>query len=126
RVAAVQTAAGDDPHENQHQATALLGSLKPGDADLVCLPEMFTFRDLGSRPMVSVALEANSDVDRMLRDQARRLQATITAGVLRNTGLSMRNETVVIGPDGGPIAHYWKTHLFDAPGQVPESAHVHP
>lgn len=127
RVAALQSRASLDVSRNVQGVREQLQELTPGDRlDMVVLPEMFMFRALGDRPIHEVSVPVNSDVDRWLSLEAARLECYLVAGLLRQDGGEVFNETVVLDRQGAPIGHYRKTHLFDAPGQTPESDHVRP
>ncbi|WGX97041.1 carbon-nitrogen hydrolase family protein [Nocardioides sp. L-11A] len=126
RVAAVQTEGGLDVERNVEGVRRQLVSLGADDGlDLVVLPEMFMFRALGERPIEEVAVPADSEVDRWLAAEARRIGAHLVAGLLRREADGrVRNETVVLDRSGACVGRYHKTHLFDAPGNEAESRHV--
>lgn len=119
-VALVQMDSTADRDENVCRATALVeGALRRG-AQLVCLPELFTFMgrpcDAGAatEPIPGPSLAP-------LAELTRHHEAWVAAGsVLEENGNHLPfNTAPVLGPTGEVIARYRKMHLFELelPGQ---------
>ncbi|MFC5992978.1 carbon-nitrogen hydrolase family protein [Pseudonocardia hispaniensis] len=125
---AVQTSTGLDVGKNIETTLAHLDRLAEGRTrpDLVCLPEMFTFRALGARPTHEVAVRRESGLLDELSARARTLGSYLVAGYLvTDENGRVHNETQVLNRDGKLVGLHRKSHLFDAPGHD-ESAHVRP
>lgn len=119
RVALVQLASATDATANRAEITARLADLDPADGfDLVVLPEA-AMADFGpaDRDLATVAEPLNGPFVQLLGDEARRLGATIVAGMFESTdeGLPF-NTLAVVDPDGSLQATYRKIHLFDSFG----------
>jgi predicted amidohydrolase len=106
----VQEASSLDPAENRGR----LGSLVPGNADLVVLPEAWArdFGDPGSDLRgAAEPLEGPfvTEVERVAADRG----TTVVAGMFERTGGTPYNTVVV---RGGARADYRKIHLYDSFG----------
>jgi predicted amidohydrolase len=118
-VALVQLASSLDAASNRDLVTSSLSDLgADDDLDLVVLPEAAMY-DFGSpdddlRP---AAEPLDGPFVTMLGAEARRLDATIVAGMFERTddGLPY-NTLVVVAPDGTLQATYRKIHLYDSFG----------
>lgn len=119
RIAAVQMNSGDDKAANIAQAEKLIERAARGGAQLVALPELWTY--LG--PAEGNAANAETipgPVTERLAALARRHQITLHCGSMLeapdNPGADPRpyNTAVVLDHDGHIIAKYRKIHLFDA------------
>jgi predicted amidohydrolase len=118
RVALLQLASAVDSVRNRADISARLAALGPDDdLDLVVLPEAsmhdFGSPDLDLRP---VAEPLDGPFVTMLSAEARRLGATIVAGMFERTDALPYNTLVVVGPDGDLRATYRKIHLYDSFG----------
>ncbi|MGC2485423.1 MAG: carbon-nitrogen hydrolase family protein [Acidimicrobiales bacterium] len=122
RIAAVQLAAGPDPHVNVEHAIALVERAAKQGATYVQLPEYFNYRGKTSR-YVEIAETIPGPTTARLADLAKEL------GIVLHVGSTFErspdptrtyNTSVVIGPHGGILATYQKGHLFDVhvPGEV--------
>ena len=119
-VVLVQLASGLDAAGNRDLVVDQLAALGPDDAvDLVVLPEA-TMVDFGSpdddlRPS---AEPLDGPFVTMLAVEARRLGATIVAGMFERVGDDELpyNTLVVVAPDGTLQATYRKIHLYDSFG----------
>ena len=116
RVALVQLASSTDSAANRDLVETRLAGLD-GSADLVVLPEG-TMHDFGAtdHDLAAVAEPLDGPFVGMLADQARRLRATVVAGMFERTGDLPFNTLVVVGPDGSLEATYRKIHLYDSFG----------
>jgi predicted amidohydrolase len=116
RVALVQFTASGDAKANRDALELRLAELHP-TVDLVVLPEAVSHPfgppdfDLGS-----VAEDRDGPFVAMLAEHARRLGATVVAGMFERGPTLPFNTLVVIGPDGSLVTAYRKIHLFDSFG----------
>ncbi len=132
RVAMIQFAAGLDSAVNRRKIAGRLESL-PEDLDLVVLPEA-VMHDFGDthHDLASVAEELDGPFVSFLAEHARRLGATIVAGMFEVADDLPFNTLVVVGADGHLRARYRKVHLYDsfgyresdrmAPGEIATTA----
>jgi predicted amidohydrolase len=121
-VALLQLAADIDAAHNRDLVRGQLADLGPADGlDLVVLPEASMY-DFGSpdddlRP---AAEPLDGPFVTMLAAEARRLDATIVAGMFERAGEDETelpyNTLVVVGPDGTLRRTYRKIHLYDSFG----------
>jgi predicted amidohydrolase len=116
RVSLVQLASSTDSAANRALVEARLGDLD-GGSDLVVLPEG-TMHDFGAtdHDLTSAAEPLDGPFVAMLVGQARRLGATIVAGMFERTDDLPFNTLVVVAPDGTLAATYRKIHLYDSFG----------
>ncbi len=115
RVTLVQLAATLDSAANR---TLVEDGLATVDgSDLVVLPEA-TMHDFGSATddLAAVAEPLDGPFVGVISQQARRLGATIVAGMFERTDDLPFNTLVVVGPDGGLVTTYRKIHLYDSFG----------
>ena len=119
-VAAVQFGTSLDLDENVGRAIQALDGLgeTTDSLDLVCMPEMFTFRALGSAISGDFALPALSDLESKLAAWAKRRRTYLVAGsfLRREQDGRVYNTSLIFDREGRPLGAYRKTHLFDAPG----------
>lgn len=128
RVTAVQFGTGTDVDANIATALRILDGLDEVGVqhDLVCLPEMLTFRPLGTRPTAEIAVAHTHRIRDELSIRARRLGSYLVAGYIMAGDDGRRYNVVdVFDRDGVRMGEHRKTHLFDAPGHD-ESSHVIP
>ena len=116
RVSVVQLASSIDSAANRELVESRLGDVD-GSADLVVLPEA-TMHDFGSadHDLAAVAEPLDGPFVAMLAEHARRLDATIIAGMFEHTGDLPFNTLVAVAPDGSLAASYRKIHLYDSFG----------
>jgi predicted amidohydrolase len=128
-VAALQFGTSLDVEENSARALkALYGLAALGRSlDLVCLPEMFTFRALGTPIDSDFATPAGSHLERQLAGWARAHHSFLVAGsyLRREADGRVYNSSLIFDREGRQLGVYRKTHLFDAPGHS-ESTWVTP
>ena len=117
RLVLVQLAADVDSAANRAIVAERLSALRPGAHDLVLLPEA-TMHDFGAadHDLAAHAEPLDGPFVQLLADQARRLQATVVAGMFEQTDDLPYNTLVVLGPDGALRASYRKIHLYDSFG----------
>jgi predicted amidohydrolase len=116
RVSVVQLASSTDSAANRALVEARLAVLD-GSSELVVLPEA-TMHDFGAtdHDLAAAAEPLDGPFVAMLTEQARRLGATIVAGMFEQTGDLPFNTLVAIGADGSLAATYRKIHLYDSFG----------
>lgn len=115
RVTLVQLAATLDSEANR---TLVHRRLRDVDgADLVVLPEA-TMHDFGDpqHDLAAVAEPLDGPFVDLVTSEARRLGATVVAGMFEQTDDLPFNTLVVAGPDGDLAATYRKIHLYDSFG----------
>ncbi len=116
RVALVQLASSTDSAANRDTVAARLGAVDPA-SDLVVLPEA-TMHDFGAtdHPLAPAAEPLDGPFVALLAQHARRLSATVVAGMFERTDDLPFNTLVAVGPDGDLRATYRKIHLYDSFG----------
>lgn len=118
RVVLAQIAADTDSAANRAVVASVLDAARAAAPDLVVLPEgtMHDFGDPGS-DLAAVAEPLDGPFVNLLATHARRLRATVVAGMFeaRPDGLPY-NTLVALGPDGDLRATYRKVHLYDSFG----------
>lgn len=117
RVALIQLVSATDSSVNRDTIRDQLAQLKPAELDLVVLPEG-AMHDFGSpdHDLSAIAEPLDGPFVQLLGDEARRLGATIVAGMFEQTDDLPFNTLVVIGPDGALRQTYRKIHLYDSFG----------
>jgi len=119
RVAAVQMNSGDDKAANLAQAEQLIEQATQGGAQLVALPELWTYLGPAQGNAANAETIPGPLINR-LAALARRHQITLHCGSMLEApdapGVNPRpyNTAAVLNPDGQIIAKYRKIHLFDA------------
>ena len=121
-AACVQMRSADDKGRNLEAALAHVGAAAALGAQLVVLPETFSWRGPAARDGENAEPLDGPTLAR-LADAARRHRLTLVAGSILERaadGASPYNTSVVLGPDGARLATYRKMHLFDVsiPGKV--------
>lgn len=113
-AAAVQMTSLPDLGKNLAQAEELIELAVRRGAELIGLPENFSF--LGDDAVkVAQAGEIASQTEQFLRRMAQRFQITLLGGgypVPTETG-KVYNTALLVGPNGQELARYQKVHLFD-------------
>ncbi|MDS3859623.1 carbon-nitrogen hydrolase family protein [Thermosynechococcaceae cyanobacterium BACA0444] len=113
-AAAVQMTSLPDLTKNLAQAEELIELGVRRGAELIGLPENFSF--LGDDTVkVAQATEIASQTEQFLRRMAQRFQITLLGGgypVPTATG-KVYNTALLVGPNGQELARYQKVHLFD-------------
>lgn len=121
-AAVVQMNSQDDPLGNRKRAAHLIGEAADRGARLVVLPEVFVYFH-GMEQMAAHAESIPGPTSEVLQEVARRYKVYVVGGSFFERvphQSKVYNANLVIGPDGGILAHYRKIHLFeiDAPGEV--------
>lgn len=116
RVVLAQLASSTDSAANRDLVTSVLGAAGEARPDLVVLPEatMHDFGDPG-HDLAGSAEPLDGPFVGLLTSSARRLGATVVAGMFEATDGLPYNTLVAVGPDGVPLT-YRKVHLYDSFG----------
>ncbi len=116
RVSVVQLASSTDSTANRALVEARLGALD-GSSDLVVLPEA-TMHDFGAtdHDLAAAAEPLDGPFVGLLAEQAKRLDATVVAGMFEVADGLPFNTLVAIASDGSLAASYRKIHLYDSFG----------
>jgi nitrilase len=114
-----------DVQANLREAGRLVGEAAKQGAQLVVLPENFSFLGATDADRVA-AIERFGDgpAQRFLVETAEALGLWIVGGTIpiRESGERASSRSLLVGPDGRVAAHYDKIHLFDVdiPGRAAE------
>ncbi len=95
-----------------------MAALSPADGlDLVVLPEA-SMHDFGSadHDLAAIAESLDGPFVQLIAAEARRLGATVVAGMFERTDDLPFNTLIVVGPDGALRQTYRKIHLYDSFG----------
>lgn len=113
-AAAVQMNSLPDLQHNLTQAEDLIDLAVRQGAELICLPENFSF--LGDEAMKMAQAEAIAlSSEKFLKTMAQRYQVTLLGGgfpVPTSEG-KVHNTALLVGANGEELARYEKVHLFD-------------
>ncbi|MCC0178734.1 carbon-nitrogen hydrolase family protein [Waterburya agarophytonicola K14] len=115
-AAAIQMTSKPDLGKNLVEAEELIDLAVRQGAELVSLPENFSF--LGKEvDKVAQAKKIAAETDLFLRKMAQRFQITILGGgfpvPVADNPEKAYNTAVLVTPDGQEVARYQKVHLFD-------------
>lgn len=113
-AAAVQMNSLPDLEKNLAQAEDLIDLAVRQGAELVCLPENFSF--LGNEQAKLAQAEAIAQrSEKFLKTMAQRYQITLLGGGFPVPSGTDRvyNTALLVGPGGEELARYEKVHLFD-------------
>jgi len=126
KVAAAQMTSTRDVQRNLREAGRLAEDAAAQGAQLVVLPENFSFLGATDADRVA-AVEPFGDgpAQQFLAQTAERLKLWIVGGTIpiRDAGSERASSrSLLVGPDGRVAAHYDKIHLFDVdiPGRATE------
>ncbi|NJK60034.1 MAG: carbon-nitrogen hydrolase family protein [Oscillatoriales cyanobacterium SM2_1_8] len=115
-AAAVQMNSQPDLGKNLAQAEEAIQLAVNRGADLVCLPENFSF--LGDEAAkAQLAAEIAQESEQFLKMAAQRYQVTLLGGgypvPVAEDGRKFWNTALLVNPEGEEVARYQKIHLFD-------------
>ena len=116
RVAAVQLCSLQDRNRNLVLAGELLREAADRGAELVALPENFTYLDREGKKVGMVENLDGSPGVALLREFARDANVVVVGGsvpLMAPDGKRVTNTCLVFGPDGSLKSRYDKVHLFD-------------
>lgn len=126
KAAAIQMTSGRDVARNLTDAGRLIASAADQRAELVVLPENFSFMGAEDAERLAVAEEAGSGpAQQFLAEQARRHGIWLVGGTIpvRMEPDRAASRSMLFSPQGECTAQYDKIHLFDVaiPGGETES-----
>lgn len=113
-AAAVQMNSLPDLHKNLVQAEELIELAVRRGAELIGLPENFSFLGDEAEKLAQAATIAQES-EKFLKTMAQRFQVTLLGGgfpVPANNG-KVYNTALLVAPNGQELARYEKVHLFD-------------
>ncbi len=114
-AAAIQMTSVPDLQKNLTQAEELIDLSVRQGAELVGLPENFSFMG-EEKDKLAQADAIAQETETFLKKMAQRFQVTILGGgfpvPVDSTG-KVYNTALLIAPNGQELAHYHKAHLFD-------------
>ncbi|WP_072619215.1 carbon-nitrogen hydrolase family protein [Spirulina major] len=114
-AAALQMTSKPNLMENLLEAEERIDLAVRRGAELVCLPENFSFMGLEEEKMAQAAAIAEKS-EQFLRTMAQRYQVTLLGGgfpVPTASGDKVCNTALLIAPNGEELTRYHKVHLFD-------------
>jgi deaminated glutathione amidase len=115
-AAAIQMTSKPDLQFNLTQAEDLIELAVRRGAELIGLPENFSF--LGKEEeKVGMAAEITNQTEKFLKTMAQRFQVTLLGGgfpsLVDGEPSKVHNTAVLIDPNGQEVGRYSKAHLFD-------------
>ncbi len=116
KVAAVQMTSTRDVEANLREAGRLVGEAARQGAQLVVLPENFSFLGATDADRVAAVEEfGDGPAQRFLAETAESLGVWLVGGTIpiRDGAARASSRSLLVGPDGRIAAHYDKIHLFD-------------
>ena len=116
KVALVQNCAGADMDANIAECEAMVREAHHQGADLVCLPEMFSYLHVGNEGLeAGPHPEKSHPALRRLSALAAELGTWIQPGsvAVEMPSGKLRNRAVMLDPSGAVVARYDKAHMFD-------------
>ncbi|MCL1472738.1 carbon-nitrogen hydrolase family protein [Argonema antarcticum] len=113
-AAAIQMTSVPDLQKNLLQAEELIELAKGRGAELVCLPENFSFMG-EEKDKIGQAEAIAQQSEKFLKTMAQRFQVTILGGgfPVPVTSDKVYNTALLFDPSGQELARYQKVHLFD-------------
>ncbi|NES21635.1 MAG: carbon-nitrogen hydrolase family protein [Symploca sp. SIO3E6] len=113
-AAAIQMTSLSDLDKNLVEAEALIDLAVRQGAELVSLPENFSFMGVEEDKIAQAQTIAQAS-EKFLKTMAQRFQITILGGgfPVPVTEDKVYNTALLIAPDGAELARYHKVHLFD-------------
>ncbi len=116
KISCIQNCATDNLEHNLQDASSLVREARNAGAELICLPEFFSFLELNEDGLdVSPFAEATHPALTTFRSLSQETEAWILLGsiaVLDSVG-KKRNRSIMLSPQGDIIARYDKIHMFD-------------
>ncbi|NNE36574.1 MAG: carbon-nitrogen hydrolase family protein [Rhodothermales bacterium] len=132
-VAAIQMCSGPDREANLSVAETLIAEAAGLGANLISLPENFSFLGRPEEKLAEAEDPERSHVLDFLRDQAQRRRAYVIGGsipIRTEDPKRVSNSCFALDPHGEIVARYDKMHLFDVSideeNTFRESDHVRP
>jgi predicted amidohydrolase len=126
KAAAIQMTSGRDVGRNLAEAGKLISLASEQGAELIVLPENFSFLGADDAERLAAAEEpGDGPAQRFLAEQAEAHGVWLVGGTvpMRDRNDRARSRSMLMSPDGNCSAFYDKIHLFDVaiPGQEAES-----
>lgn len=117
RVAACQMVSGIDLQDNIRRARALINSAVESGAELVVLPQYFSYMPAHERELLAVAESfGNGPVQQAMSEVARKEQIWLVAGSIAlktDDAEHFIDASLLYSPSGEVAARYDKIHLFN-------------
>jgi len=118
-VAAVQLTSKANKKKNLSVAKALMERAVRQGAELVALPEYFSFMGSKAEMLKEAERPGHGAAYELCQNFARKHEVYILAGTIPMSGLGegtkkLVNRSVLFGPKGKELGHYDKMHLFDS------------
>lgn len=125
RAAAIQMTSGTAVDRNLDTARHLVERAAHDDAQLIVLPENFSFMGASDAERLAAAeAPGEGPAQQFLADTARELGVWLVGGTvpIRDGAGRASSRSMLVAPDGRSAAHYDKIHLFDVdvPGAAAE------
>lgn len=121
KISLIQLDVGPDRDANLSKTERLVSRAARNGADVVCLPELFSYMGSFKFPR-KIAEDITGPSVSLMRDLAQRYKTHIVAGsILERAGRGLPlNTCFMIDPSGRVISNYSKLHLFDIniPGKI--------
>ena len=113
-AAAIQMTSVPDLQKNLAQAEELIELAKGRGAELVCLPENFSFMG-EEKDKIAQAEVISQQSEKFLKTMAQRFQVTILGGgfPVPVSADKVYNTALLVDANGEELARYQKVHLFD-------------
>lgn len=115
-AAAIQMTSKPDLEKNLVEVTELVELAVNQGAELVCLPENFSFLGKDTERLAQAEAIAVAST-KLLKNLAQRFQITILGGgfptPVAGDSSKTYNTALLVGPSGEELARYQKIHLFD-------------
>ena len=115
-IACIQNCASDNLNSTIEDAVALTREANAAGAQLICLPEFFSFLNLDENGLdVAPYPESKHPTLSAFRDLSSKLHAWLLLGsiaVLDDNG-KKRNRSILLDPEGQIAVRYDKIHMFD-------------
>jgi len=114
KISVVQLDVGGDREKNLNNAERLVVRAAKNGADIICLPELFSYMGSFEHPNKVAETESGPSLS-LVRTLAKKYCVHIVAGsiLIRFKGGLPENKCFFVGPDGAVISKYSKMHLFD-------------
>ncbi|MDJ1174400.1 carbon-nitrogen hydrolase family protein [Roseofilum capinflatum] len=113
-AAAIQMTSEPDLENNLSQAEDLIDLAKRQGAELIGLPENFSFMGIEAEKVAQAGAIAEQ-TEKFLKTMAQRFQVTLLGGgfPIPVSSDKVHNTALLIDPNGEELARYQKVHLFD-------------
>ena len=116
KIACVQNCATDDLDQTIQDSVDLSREARERGADLICLPEFFSFLSLTDQGLDVAAFKENEHPTlAAFRELSQQLATWILLGSLGvyDARGTRRNRSILLNPQGNIVVRYDKIHMFD-------------